>query len=161
MIPLSVFSFYCSKVIYGFDAYFITSLEPFIIINKFFTREIIRKSLSKCFARELLEKPIIYIIYNPRSTFFKDLFMTVKVIRWKSTGLFLLQKCFEGYAENSSKLNQCTLCSLHEKCPNTEFFLIQIRENTDQKISVFGHFTHSGYLDLFDESSVFFTLFKL
>ena len=25
------------------------------------------------------------------------------------------------------------LCSLREKCPNTEFFLVRIQENTEQK----------------------------
>ena len=40
--------------------------------------------------------------------------------------------------------------SLREKCPSMEFFLVRIspysdriRENTDQKKSVFGHFSHS------------------
>ena len=40
--------------------------------------------------------------------------------------------------------------ALREKCPNMEFFLVcifpysvRIRENTNQKISVFGHFSHS------------------
>ena len=32
---------------------------------------------------------------------------------------------------------------LREKCPNTEFFLLRIQENTDQKNSVFGHFSCS------------------
>ena len=40
--------------------------------------------------------------------------------------------------------------SLREKCPNTEFFLVRIflysvwiQENTDQKNSVFGHFSNT------------------
>ena len=40
--------------------------------------------------------------------------------------------------------------SLHEKCPNTEFFLVcvflysdWIQENTEQKTTVFGHFSRS------------------
>ena len=42
-------------------------------------------------------------------------------------------------------------CQLREKCSNTEFFLVRIfpyldriRENTDQKNSVFRHFSRSG-----------------
>ena len=33
--------------------------------------------------------------------------------------------------------------ALREKCPNTEFFLVRIQENTDQTNSVFGHFSRS------------------
>ena len=45
---------------------------------------------------------------------------------------------------------EVTNLSLREKCPNTECFLfrifvysVRIQENTDQKNSVFGHFSHS------------------
>ena len=34
--------------------------------------------------------------------------------------------------------------TLREKCPNTEFFLVRIQENTDQKNSVFGHISRSA-----------------
>ena len=38
---------------------------------------------------------------------------------------------------------------LREKCPNTDFFLVQIQENTDQKNSVFGNFSRSAmYQDI-------------
>ena len=30
-------------------------------------------------------------------------------------------------------LSSCSKVALHEKCPNTEFFLVQMQENTDQK----------------------------
>ena len=33
--------------------------------------------------------------------------------------------------------------ALREKCSNTEFFLVRIQENTDQKNFVFGHFSRS------------------
>ena len=33
--------------------------------------------------------------------------------------------------------------SLHKMCPNTEFFLVRIQENKDQKNSVYGHFSRS------------------
>ena len=43
--------------------------------------------------------------------------------------------------------------TLREYCPNTEFFLVriflysvQIQENTDQKNSVFGHYSHSCWI---------------
>ena len=52
------------------------------------------------------------------------------------------------------------LTSLREKCPNTEFFLVRIfpysdwiRENTDQKNSVFGHFLHNAYLKIYHGSN--------
>ena len=53
------------------------------------------------------------------------------------------RKCWE-------KLNHKYICSfhlvnrsLHEKCPNTEFFLVRIQENTDQKkLRVWTLFTH-------------------
>ena len=33
--------------------------------------------------------------------------------------------------------------ALREKCPNAEFFLVRIQENTDQKKPRFGHFSLS------------------
>ena len=33
--------------------------------------------------------------------------------------------------------------TLREKCPNTEFFLVQIQENKDQKKLRIGHFSRS------------------
>ena len=36
--------------------------------------------------------------------------------------------------------------SLREKFPNTEFFLVRIQENTDQKNSVYGHFSRSEFV---------------
>ena len=52
------------------------------------------------------------------------------------------------------------LTSLREKCPNTEFFLVRIfpysdwiREKTDQKNSVFGHFLHNAYLKIYHGSN--------
>ena len=33
--------------------------------------------------------------------------------------------------------------TLAEKCPNTEFFVVRIQENTDEKNSVFVHFSRS------------------
>ena len=33
----------------------------------------------------------------------------------------------------NTKENQLKKTSLYEKCPNTELFLVQIQENTDQK----------------------------
>ena len=40
-------------------------------------------------------------------------------------------------------LSNCPNCTLREKCPNTDFFLVRIQENTGQKNSVFGHFSRS------------------
>ena len=59
-------------------------------------------------------------------------------------------------------VNFVLLCwfSLCEKCPNTEFFLVRIflyfdwiRENMDQKNSLFGHFSHSVYVRSCDKFS--------
>ena len=37
----------------------------------------------------------------------------------------------------------CHTVTLRENCPNTKLFLVRIQENTDQKDSVFGHFSRS------------------
>ena len=53
--------------------------------------------------------------------------------------------------------------SLREKCPNTELFLVlsalysvRIQENTDQKNSVFGHFSRSGSVGVFNVRGDYF-----
>ena len=54
----------------------------------------------------------------------------------------------------STSITQISISfSLHEKCPNTEIFVVRIflyldwmQENTDQKNSVFGHFSRIAYL---------------
>ena len=106
MLPLSVFSFYWSKVIYRVDTYFTKALQPFIVINEFFTRKIINLIFSKCFLRELLEPPMTY---NTTSNFLKkypdDSQSQQMDIR---QSWFLLQNSFESYAEHLAKLNQCT-----------------------------------------------------
>ena len=38
---------------------------------------------------------------------------------------------------------------MREDCPDTEFFLVPIQENTDQKNSVFGHFPRSAFFSVF------------
>ena len=106
MLPLSVFSFYWSKVIYRVDTYFTKALQPFIVINEFFARKIINLIFSKCFLRELLEPPMTY---NTTSNFLKkypyDSQSQQMDIR---QSWFLLQNSFESYAEHLAKLNQCT-----------------------------------------------------
>ena len=47
-------SVYCSKVIYSFETYFTKPLQPFVVMNKFFIRKIIRYSFSKYFIKKLL-----------------------------------------------------------------------------------------------------------
>ena len=42
--------------------------------------------------------------------------------------------------------NDWVKVSLREKCPNTEFFLVRMPENMDQKNSVFGHFSRSVHI---------------
>ena len=42
-------------------------------------------------------------------------------------------------------ISKLTMC---KKCPNTEFFLVRIQENTDQKNYVFGHFSFSVKIKL-------------
>ena len=68
MLPSSAFSFYWSKVIYGVETYFTKTLQPFVVINEFFTKKNINLIFSKCFLRELLETPITY---NNKSNFLK------------------------------------------------------------------------------------------
>ena len=41
--------------------------------------------------------------------------------------------------------------SLCEKCPNTKFFLVRNFPHSDQKKSVFGHFSRSDFLSKCDQ----------
>ena len=71
-----------------------------------------------------------------------------------SNGLMLPASCWHGATIDPNKHNnlQCGFLifirhtvrlTLREKCPNTEFFLVRIQENTDQKNYIFAHFSRS------------------
>ena len=78
-------------------------------------------------------------------------FRNIKIVRsvyaiysklaMKTRHCYQLKTFFELFLDVKNLAHYCS-AALHEKCPNTEFFLVRVRENTDQRKTQ--HFSHSA-----------------